>query len=184
MPYLAASYARSAVSMTHAQVAAANEGPAAASATSAALRGPPPGPGSCSASRGYPPGWCAPRWPPAAAGLATDLGRAVARWPANPDFPRSPVPRHHSLGLLNHDAAQLADAAAQHADLWAQASAAEDLGVLLAAQASKDQAIAQLTWRMERYGRSGASADMARIRRRLRRLGVRRRHWTLPPTGR
>jgi DNA-binding CsgD family transcriptional regulator len=121
-------------------------------------------------------------------GLATGVGRAArALADANPDVPAVTGAAAHSLGLLNHDAAQLADAAAQQADLWAQASAAEDLGVLLAARASKDQAIAQLTVALEGYGRSGASTDIARIRRRLRRLGVRRRHWTLsadrPVTG-
>ena len=94
-------------------------------------------------------------------------------------MPAVTVAAAHSLGLLNQDPARLADAAAQHTDPWARASAAEDLGVLLASQASKEQAIARLTEAMAGYGQSGASADMARIRRRLRGLGIRRRHWTL-----
>jgi DNA-binding CsgD family transcriptional regulator len=71
--------------------------------------------------------------------------------------------------------------------VWAQASAAEDLAVLLAGQASKDQAITWLHEAMAGYQRAAASTDMARIRGRLRRLGVRRRYWTVsadrPLTG-
>ena len=36
----------------------------------------------------------------------------------------------------------------------------------------------QLTAAIEGYQAVGAAADMARVRRRLRKLGVRRRHWT------
>jgi DNA-binding CsgD family transcriptional regulator len=55
-------------------------------------------------------------------------------------------------------------------------------GVLLASQAGqlqagKDQAVAHLNEALEGYGRAGAATDMARIRGRLRGLGVRRRHW-------
>jgi DNA-binding CsgD family transcriptional regulator len=189
VPYLAASYARSAACMSHAQVAAASAGPAAAISH---IRGIcadlPHRPGILLGQPGIPAWLVRTALAAGEPGLATDVGRAAgALAAANPDVPAVTGAAAHSLGLLNHDAAQLADAAAQHGDLWAQASAAEDLGVLLAAQASKDQAIAQLTVALERYGRSGASMDMARIRRRLRRLGVRRRHWTLsadrPVTG-
>jgi DNA-binding CsgD family transcriptional regulator len=60
----------------------------------------------------------------------------------------------------------------------ARASPSEDLGVLHARQADKDQAIHHLTEAIHGYQPTGAAADMARIRRRLRELGVRRRSWT------
>ncbi|MFB9839078.1 helix-turn-helix transcriptional regulator, partial [Actinoallomurus acaciae] len=64
---------------------------------------------------------------------------------------------------------------------WGRASAAEDLGVLLAG--SRDHvddgaAIEALDRALEGYQQIGALRDAARIRARLRRLGVRRRHWT------
>jgi DNA-binding CsgD family transcriptional regulator len=204
VPYQAARYARSAASLAPAEVAAASTGPAAAISH---IRG------SCADLRHHPgillgqpglPAWLV-RTALAAGqpGLAAEVTRAVSTLARdNPDIPAVTAAAAHSLGLLHQDRAQLADAAAQQSDLWAQASAAEDLGVLLAgqgstaqvspdqasrAQASREQAIAQLNAALEKYGRSGASTDMARIRRRLRGLGVRRRHWTLaadrPVTG-
>src|SRR4029077_13234190 len=86
----------------------------------------------------------------------------------------------HSLGLAGRDPGPLAEAAAQHPDPWAQASAAEDLGVLYARQADQKQAIDRLTQAIRGYQRTGAVADTARVRSRLRKLGVRRRHWTQP----
>jgi len=90
--------------------------------------------------------------------------------------------------LAGQDPARLAEAAAQHPDPWAKASAAEDLGVLHARQADhdqarQDQAIRHLTQAIGGYQLTGAAADTARVRRRLRQLGVRRRHWTQSPRG-
>ncbi|MGH3179992.1 MAG: helix-turn-helix domain-containing protein [Streptosporangiaceae bacterium] len=48
---------------------------------------------------------------------------------------------------------------------------------MLASTADKDQAIRCLTEALDEYTQAGASADTARTRRRLRELGVRRRHW-------
>jgi DNA-binding CsgD family transcriptional regulator len=84
----------------------------------------------------------------------------------------------HSLGLAAQDPARLAEAAAQHPDSWAKASAAEDLGVLHVRQGDQGHAVRYLTQAIEGYESSGAAADTARVRRRLRKLGVRRRHWT------
>jgi DNA-binding CsgD family transcriptional regulator len=83
----------------------------------------------------------------------------------------------HTLGLVRHDSERLARAAAQHQDPWARASAAEDLGVLLAEQADQDRAVERMGEALDGYGKTGAAIDLARVRRRLRRLGVRRRHW-------
>jgi DNA-binding CsgD family transcriptional regulator len=95
----------------------------------------------------------------------------------NPEVGSLAAAAAHTLGLLRHDPDRLAQAAAQHQDPWARASAAEDLGVLLAEQADQDRAVQLMGEALDGYGMSGAAIDLARVRRRLRRLGVRRRHW-------
>lgn len=99
---------------------------------------------------------------------------------ANPGYPALSAAAAHSLGLIGQNPSRLADAAAQHPDPWARASAAEDLGVLHARQGDRDQAVHQLTLAVHGYQATDAAADAARVRRRLRKLGVRRRHWTQP----
>ena len=84
----------------------------------------------------------------------------------------------HTRGLLTEDAGLLLRAAQQHADVWLRASAAEDLGMLLTHAEQIPQAIERLDQSLASYSDAGASRDTARIRHRLRRLGVRRRHWT------
>ena len=86
----------------------------------------------------------------------------------------------HIRGLARRDAACLAEAAAQHPDPWARASAAEDLGVLYGQHDDREQAIHYLKEALGGYLQVGADRDQARIRRRLRQLGIRRRHWTTP----
>jgi len=97
----------------------------------------------------------------------------------HPEFPALAAAAAHGAGLARRDPARLAQAAAQHPDPWARASAAEDLAVLLAATA-KDQAIRHLKSALDGYRQVGADRDQARIRRRLRQLGIRRRHWATP----
>ena len=96
----------------------------------------------------------------------------------NPGYPAIAAGAAHSLGLAGQDPVRLAEAAAQHSDSWARASAGEDLGVLHARRADQEQAIHHLTQAIYGYQLIGAAADTARVRRRLRTLGVRRRHWT------
>jgi DNA-binding CsgD family transcriptional regulator len=100
---------------------------------------------------------------------------------AHPGFPALAAAAAHSRGLARRDPAALAAAAAQHPDPWARASAAEDLGVLHARQGDREQAICHLKEALGGYSQVGAGRDQARIRRRLRRLGIRRRHWITPP---
>ena len=50
---------------------------------------------------------------------------------ANPGFPALAAAAAHSQGLATHDAGLLGEAAVQHPDPWARASAAEDLAILL-----------------------------------------------------
>ena len=105
----------------------------------------------------------------------------------NPGHPAAAAACAHSVGLASQDPARLAEAAALHPDPWARASAAEDLGVLHAQQADQEHAIHHLTQAIHGYQLAGAASDTARVRRRLRKLGVRRRHWTQaahrPATG-
>lgn len=108
----------------------------------------------------------------------------------HPELPAVVADAMHARGLLDESNELLLTAATKHPDPWARASAAEDLGVLLAAQAAPvpdpdvppeatdhGRAIAALEEALEEYDARGASRDAARVRRRLRRLGVRRRHW-------
>ena len=108
-------------------------------------------------------------------------GTAVALAEANPGFQALAAAAAHSQGLATRDTGLLAEAAARHPDPWAKASAAEDLAVLLTSTA-KDQAIRHLKTALDGYRQTGADRDQARIRRRLRKLGIRRRHWTTPAT--
>ena len=86
---------------------------------------------------------------------------------------------------LAGDASRLQHAADQLADPWARACAVEDQGALLAAAGRDDEAIRCLEEALMEYGRLGARRGVARTRRRLRQLGVRRRHWASErrPTG-
>ncbi|MET9070371.1 helix-turn-helix transcriptional regulator, partial [Streptosporangium sandarakinum] len=96
----------------------------------------------------------------------------------NPCLPGPPVAAAHARGLRDSDPAALGRAAAGYADPWARASAAEDLGVLLgAAPGRRDAAVGTLDGALSGYGGVGARRDAARVRRRLRELGERRRHW-------
>ena len=53
---------------------------------------------------------------------------------------------------------------------------------LLGGQGDRDQAIHQLKEALGGYRQVRAERDQARIRRRLRKLGIRRRHWSTPLT--
>ena len=110
------------------------------------------------------------------AGIVARTAETLAS--GNPGYPAITAAAAHSLGLAGQDPARLAEAAAQHPDPWARASAAEDLGVLHARQADPEHAIHHLTQAIHGYQLIGAAADTARVRSRLRKLGVRRRHWT------
>ena len=109
---------------------------------------------------------------------AVVAGAAEALAAGNPGYPAVTAAAAHSMGLAGRDPGRLAEAAAQQPDPWAQASAAEDLGVLHARQADREQAIDHLTRAIRGYQQTGAAADTARVRSRLRELGVRRRYRT------
>jgi DNA-binding CsgD family transcriptional regulator len=109
-----------------------------------------------------------------AAVAAEAAGRLAA---ANPGFVASGPAARHALGLLHRDPAALASSAREHADPWARASAAEDLGVLHGQRSQREEAVGALTSALTLYVQLGACRDDARVRSRLRELGIRRRHW-------
>jgi DNA-binding CsgD family transcriptional regulator len=99
----------------------------------------------------------------------------------NPAYPTARVAAAHARGLLDGDPRALERAASNHTDPWARASASEDLSVLTAADQAADgrrRAVVTLDATLSCYDAVGAARDAARVRRRLRRLGVRRRHWS------
>jgi DNA-binding CsgD family transcriptional regulator len=95
----------------------------------------------------------------------------------NQAFPVVIYAAAHARGIFDHNVALLGQAAEGHADPWARASAAEDQGRLLALTDVR-RAIECLDRALVGYEWTGAVRDAARVRRRLRRLGVRKRHWT------
>jgi DNA-binding CsgD family transcriptional regulator len=104
----------------------------------------------------------------------------------NPSFGVVRASAEHAEALLESDIPRLQNAVAQHADAWARSCAAEDLGVLLTTVGSRQEAVRSLEEALQGYLSSGAARDAARIRHRLRRLGIRRRHWATerrPATG-
>jgi len=115
--------------------------------------------------------------------LATGVARVADELARdNPGFDVMTVAAAHCGGIVGQDPELLAHAAASHPDPWARASAAEDLGTVLIAMNNPDDAVVCLDDALGGYGHASAERDLARIRRRLRKLGVRRQHRA--PAGR
>ena len=183
IPHFPGLYARTETTLAQAQITEARDGPAAAISH---IRQAGAGLPACQGLLSGDPALAA--WLVRTSLAAHDqplanqvTGTAVALANANPGFPALAAAAAHSQGLATRDTELLAEAAAQHPDPWARASASEDLAVLLTSTA-KDQAIRHLKTALDGYRQTGADRDQARIRRRLRELGVRRRHWTTPAT--
>ncbi|MFI5618761.1 LuxR C-terminal-related transcriptional regulator [Streptomyces sp. NPDC051567] len=104
---------------------------------------------------------------------ATELLRAH-----NPDVPAVLAAALHARALAEGDADALARAGRLHRNPWARAAAAEDHAGLLLDRGDHEGAIGELDRAMDAYGTLGGERDAARVRSRLRGLGVRRRHWT------
>jgi DNA-binding CsgD family transcriptional regulator len=94
----------------------------------------------------------------------------------NPGFPSLAASAAHARGIVHGDPESLGRAAGAYVGPWNRASAAEDLGVLLGG-CDPEAAIRALDEALAGYQRTGATRDATRGRARLRRLGVRRRHW-------
>jgi DNA-binding CsgD family transcriptional regulator len=96
----------------------------------------------------------------------------------NPGFPSVSASANHASGILRGDRSRLRRARELYGDPWLCASAAEDLGDLLSSSgAPRAETVACLDDALDCYEHSGAPRDAARVRRRLRQAGVRRRHW-------
>jgi DNA-binding CsgD family transcriptional regulator len=181
MRHYADLYARTETTLAQAQVTEARDGPAAAiSHIGQAGIGLPAWPGLLASDPAIAAWLVRTALAADAQPLASQVtGTAVALADANPGFQALAAAAAHSQGLVTRNTGLLGEAAAQHPDPWAKASAAEDLAVLLISTA-KDQAIRHLKNALDGYRQTGADRDQARVRRRLRKLGVRRRHWTTP----
>jgi DNA-binding CsgD family transcriptional regulator len=95
----------------------------------------------------------------------------------NPDVESLAAAAAHSRGVLTRDVGMLEDAVAGHQHPWARASAAEDAGVVLVDQGDGERGPELLDRALDGYEHAGAVRDAARVRARLRDLGIRRRHW-------
>ncbi|MEU9887015.1 AAA family ATPase [Sphaerisporangium sp. NPDC051011] len=95
----------------------------------------------------------------------------------NPGFAAAGAAALHARGLLDRDAEALRAACESGGDPWARASAAEDLGVELAGRDDRPGAVRALERALARYEEAEAVRDAARVRRGLREMGVRHRHW-------
>jgi DNA-binding CsgD family transcriptional regulator len=82
----------------------------------------------------------------------------------------------HAKALLDRDAEGLERAALIQTEPWAAASAWEDAGRFHTDTGDKPRARSALAEALARYQDVGADRDSARVRARLRRLGVRRSH--------
>ncbi|MEO3797795.1 AAA family ATPase [Nonomuraea sp. B10E15] len=100
---------------------------------------------------------------------------------ANWGFPMLAASAAHARGLLDGDREALTLAAEHIEDIWARASAEEDLGVLLKAAGEQQEAVTSFDQALTIYHDIGSFRDAARVRRRLRGMGVRRRHWHNTP---
>ena len=83
----------------------------------------------------------------------------------------------HARGLLDHDTGALRQAAEESPDPWARASAAEDLGVLLIGRQDFGEAGRRFEDSLAGYEQTASLRDGRRVRRRLRGIGIRRRHF-------
>ncbi|MFC8759636.1 AAA family ATPase [Streptomyces sp. NPDC057193] len=95
----------------------------------------------------------------------------------NPDLTFLAATAAHARGLLDNDLAPLVRAVRLYEDCprpLARASALEDAGRKLAVT-RRSEAVPYFDTALALYGRAGAERDVARVRRRLRAAGVRRR---------
>ncbi|MEV6156528.1 AAA family ATPase [Nonomuraea sp. NPDC052129] len=96
----------------------------------------------------------------------------------NPEFAALVASAAHARGLLDGDCDALAQAAERTDDAWARASAVEDLGMALVAAGRHEEAAGNLDRALAIYQDLGSVRDSARVRKRLRGMGVRHRHWS------
>jgi DNA-binding CsgD family transcriptional regulator len=109
--------------------------------------------------------------------LAAEIVDQIARLASTGhDAAATVAARSHATALLDRDADGLERAAAIQTEPWAAASAWEDAGRLHTETGDSSRARAALAEALSRYQGVDADRDSARVRARLRRLGVRRSH--------
>lgn len=113
----------------------------------------------------------------------SDAAAAVAS--ANDGVASFAAAARHARGTLDRDADQLRHARDLHRDEWSAACASEELAAVLV-DASPADAVEEFDRALSGYVARGATYHAARVRRSLRDLGHRRRHWRhakRPETG-
>ncbi|MFJ9823080.1 AAA family ATPase [Streptomyces sp. NPDC101160] len=108
---------------------------------------------------------------------AQAVALAERRAVLNPGLPFLAATAAHARGLLDNDLAPLVRAVRLYEDcprVLARASALEDAGRKLAAT-RRSEAVPYFETALALYARAGAERDVARVRRRLRAAGVRKR---------
>ncbi|MFI8966397.1 AAA family ATPase [Streptomyces sp. NPDC053493] len=116
---------------------------------------------------------------------ALAVGLAERRAALNPGLPVLAAAAAHARGLLDNDLGHLLRAVRLYEDgarPIARASALEDAGRKIAAT-RRAEAVPYLERALALYTRAGAERDVARVRRRLRAAGVRRRPATAGRAG-
>ncbi|WP_211768407.1 helix-turn-helix transcriptional regulator [Kutzneria sp. CA-103260] len=96
---------------------------------------------------------------------------------ANRDHGVVAAAARHCRALLDGDVQAFAGIEDLYGDPWAAASVIEDIGSLHC-DTDREQAVEELNRALASYDELGAEWDSARIRHKLRQLGVRRRHWS------
>ncbi|HEY3670278.1 MAG TPA: hypothetical protein VGN51_05040 [Acidimicrobiia bacterium] len=102
--------------------------------------------------------------------------RAARLADANPDVRSLAAAVAHARGILLGDVDLLEVAVTRHPHPWARASAAEDAGAVLLDRRAARASHGFLDRALDEYERAGAVRDAARVRARLRDIGVRRQH--------
>jgi DNA-binding CsgD family transcriptional regulator len=97
---------------------------------------------------------------------------------ANPRHPSVAAAAAHARGLVAGEPEILVGAVAGYQSPLARASAGEDAAAVYRQRGDRATARCWLERAAEEYLACGATRDHARIRSRLRELGVRRRHWS------
>jgi DNA-binding CsgD family transcriptional regulator len=94
----------------------------------------------------------------------------------NAAFPAVVAASRHARGLAASDPCEVQEAAELHRHVGARAAAWEDAGVLLLGSGDRSAGRDLLERAVAAYQQSGAERDAARVRSRLRAIGVRWRH--------
>jgi DNA-binding CsgD family transcriptional regulator len=97
-------------------------------------------------------------------------------WRDNPALPALRCAAGHARALFERDPEQLAAVAHHYEDVMAMVNATEDLAALLS-DVDRPAAIERFDDALTAYRRMDATWHAARVKRRLRSLGVRRRDW-------